>query len=138
MGVPNLYKQFLLHCKDEIRQALYTFTIPSNYPIHIHCTQGKDRTGLVSALVCGIAGVPTEIIVKDYAMSQPGLAPIYSDVVKHVVDAGLSKDFANALPETMRDVLHFIDEEFGSIEKYLVSIGFRKEDQERIREIICA
>ena len=35
----------------------------------VHCNVGKDRTGVVVALLLGLAGVPTETIVDDYAVS---------------------------------------------------------------------
>jgi protein tyrosine/serine phosphatase len=75
------------------------FTKPENYPIEIHCTQGKDRTGIVSALVLYIAGVPKDLIITDYAKTQKGLAPIYESMVEDVKRAGLSEDFAQAPPQ---------------------------------------
>lgn len=98
MGVNKLYKNFLTHCKGEILEAMMVFADSQNYPIEIHCTQGKDRTGLVSAFILSIAGVPDEIIINDYAKTQKGLAPIYDEMVEEVRKAGLSEDFAQAPP----------------------------------------
>ncbi|KAI8967163.1 protein-tyrosine phosphatase-like protein [Mycotypha africana] len=99
MGVNKMYKEFATYCKQEIREALMVFTDAQNYPIEIHCTQGKDRTGLVSALIMHIAGVPEDIIVRDYAKTQKGLAPIYQSMLEEVRQAGLSDDFAEAPPQ---------------------------------------
>lgn len=78
------------------------FTDPNNYPIEIHCTQGKDRTGMVSAFILSIAGVPEDIIVSDYAKTQKGLVPVYREMLEDVRRAGLSDDFAEAPPQVIR------------------------------------
>ena len=41
----------------------------------VHCHAGKDRTGLVVALLLAVAGVAPEVIAADYALSEPNLAP---------------------------------------------------------------
>lgn len=99
MGVANMYKRFIDHCQNEIFQAMMIFVDEKNYPVHIHCTQGKDRTGLVSCLLLSIAGVPREIIVRDYAQTQKGLAPIREKMLQELKEAGLSEEFADAPPQ---------------------------------------
>lgn len=96
MGVANMYKHFLTYCQVEIRQAMMIFTDSENYPVHIHCTQGKDRTGIVCALLLSIVGAPRDVIIRDYAKTQAGLAPIRDDMLKELHEAGLSDDFADA------------------------------------------
>lgn len=98
MGVNRMYKEFATYCQGEILEAMMVFADPKNYPIEIHCTQGKDRTGLVSALILKIAGVPEDVIVNDYAKTQKGLASIYDEMVEEVRKSGLSEDFAQAPP----------------------------------------
>lgn len=99
MGVKQMYKEFAVYCQEEIREALMVFADPKNYPIEIHCTQGKDRTGMVAAFVLCIARVPEDIIVNDYAKTQKGLAPVYKEMLEDVRRAGLSDDFAEAPPQ---------------------------------------
>ncbi|KAK4510537.1 Cytochrome b5 heme-binding domain-containing protein [Mucor velutinosus] len=137
MGVNKMYREFATYCKAEIREALMVFADPQNYPIEIHCTQGKDRTGMVSALILSIAGVPEDIIVNDYAKTQKALAPIYDEMLEEVRRSGLSEDFAQAPPQNMRDLLSFLNKEYGSIENYLDAIGFGKELRDRVRSVIC-
>ncbi|KAI9031915.1 protein-tyrosine phosphatase-like protein [Phycomyces nitens] len=99
MGVSKMYRKFAIYCQSEVRQALEIFTDPSNYPIHIHCTQGKDRTGIVACLLEYIAGVPTDVIIKDYAKTQEGLEPVRDMMLTEIRKAGLTEDFANAPPK---------------------------------------
>ena len=41
-----------------------------NYPIYIHCSHGKDRTGLICALALWVAGVGLNAICDDYHLSE--------------------------------------------------------------------
>lgn len=99
LGLANLYKKFLEFCPMEINQALTIFTEERNYPIHVQCSFGKDRTGLVCFLVLAICGVPDELIVQDYAKTQAGLRPIYSELMMDLERVGLSEDFIDASPK---------------------------------------
>jgi protein tyrosine/serine phosphatase len=101
MGVKQMYIEFTTYCQAEIREALMVFTEPSNYPIEIHCTQGKDRTGIVSAFILHIAGVPFNAIIDDYAKTEKGLVPIYDDMLEELRQSGLSEDFAKAPPQVI-------------------------------------
>ena len=42
---------------------------PADLPAVFHCTAGKDRTGLVAALVLSLVGVPDDVIVHDYTLT---------------------------------------------------------------------
>jgi protein-tyrosine phosphatase len=45
-----------------------------NLPAVFHCTAGKDRTGMVAALVLSIVGVPDDVIVHDYTLTDDRMA----------------------------------------------------------------
>lgn len=96
MGVGKMYREFATYCQAEMLAALMVFTNPDNYPIEVHCTQGKDRTGIVSAFIMTIAGVSQDVIVNDYTKTQKGLAPIYDAMLEEVRKSGLSEEFAQA------------------------------------------
>ncbi|KAI9243660.1 protein-tyrosine phosphatase-like protein [Phascolomyces articulosus] len=136
MGIGNLYKKLVTYCQEEVVQTLMIFTKLENYPIHVHCTQGKDRTGLVSCLLLSIAGAPDEVIIKDYAKTQAGLAPIRKEMLHDLRRVGLSDEFADAPAQNMRGLLEYIKITYGSITNYLDQIGFNEENRERVRLII--
>jgi Tyrosine phosphatase family len=52
-----------------LRLLLRCYTTTDNHPIIVHCVKGKDRTGLVAALVQSVLGDARETIVADYAAS---------------------------------------------------------------------
>jgi protein tyrosine/serine phosphatase len=48
---------------------------PRNHPVLFHCSSGKDRTGLIAALILAVCGLSDEEIFDDYEKSQTYLAP---------------------------------------------------------------
>lgn len=51
----------------------------------IHCSAGKDRTGVLVALILGIAGVDEERIAEEYALSEVGLAEWREAILRHLM-----------------------------------------------------
>lgn len=70
-GVPNamseLYISLLKHDQYALCEVLRTLLSPGC--VLFHCTAGKDRTGVVSMLLLKLAGVPDDIVVRDYAVT---------------------------------------------------------------------
>ena len=58
------------HCQPELKAAMDLIADPSNHPLMFHCEYGKDRTGIIAALILVCAGVNRESIVKDYVQSE--------------------------------------------------------------------
>ena len=68
-------------------------------PLLIHCTAGKDRTGVVAAAMLAAIGITRETIIREYELS-PG--PLYSDKIDALIDAVfagrlISRDTCEAL-----------------------------------------
>ena len=77
-------------------------------PAVYHCAAGKDRTGVVSAILLGLLGVPDEVIVADYAATQENLDAIIERLMStegyHDMLSALPPDTLHAEPQTMRRV----------------------------------
>jgi len=96
-------------------------------PVVYHCTAGKDRTGLVSAILLGLLGVPDEFIVADYAATQENFEAImvrltqsvsYRDVIEDI-----PADTLSAEPETMSSLIGLLRDRYGSFRGYADEIG---------------
>ena len=63
------YREFLSDAGGQIRAALEVLADPGALPAVFHCTAGKDRTGVLSAIVLSLLGVDEPTVVADYALS---------------------------------------------------------------------
>ena len=106
-------------------------------PAVFHCAAGKDRTGVVSALLLSLLGVSDEWIVADYAATREALEAIVarllaSEGYRGIFDE-LPPDTLHAEPETMEGLLAQVRERFGSLAGYAAEIGIDRRDVERLR-----
>ena len=67
------YREMLVIGDRALGESLRLFGAGETYPAVFHCAAGKDRTGILAALVLGLLGVPDEVIAEDYALSRDGM-----------------------------------------------------------------
>lgn len=133
------YQLLLLHCQEALKVILEAVAI-STLPLIMHCTAGKDRTGLVVALLLSIACVPETRIVGDYALSGDCLASFFNEVRQHLQSRGgdiqrFERD-CQAHPDMMRQTLLFLHHRFGGIAGYLQQIGVSESTQRRLYHML--
>ena len=97
---------------------------PEQHPVVIHCTAGKDRTGLGAALLLGAVGVDEDVIVEDYALTdQYRSKQRLAEIAPQIEAAGLHLDDLRVLftapAETMAITLAHVTERWGGIDGYL-------------------
>lgn len=66
-----MYKIFVTTCQHEIKKAVMPLADPNAFPVVIHCTHGKDRTGVTIGILLALMGVPLDDILADYGRSAP-------------------------------------------------------------------
>lgn len=103
----------------------------------VHCHAGKDRTGLIVALLLAIAGVDDETIAADYAESTKNLRGYYEEQMRAHAEgtperARLQMD-ARSDREWMLDLLAYLRDRYGSPEGYLRHLGLADGEIDRIR-----
>ena len=95
---------------------------------------GQDRTGLVSAMLLGLAGVPNETIAEDYPLTAeyrinaflgPNLQP-GTDPAQYTPEAYRAR---NSPPDVMLDTLGYLDDRYGGVEGYVRSVGVTDEQK---------
>ena len=99
-------------------------------PLVFHCFAGKDRTGLVAALVLSIAGVEREAIAADYAETDLQMATRYEEWIAAAAPDRVEamRDELRCPPEWMHAALDHVDSLWGGVEPYLVGAGVRPGD----------
>ncbi|KAF7290090.1 hypothetical protein HMN09_01314200 [Mycena chlorophos] len=97
-------------------------------PCLIHCTVGKDRTGIFTALVLSILGVPDDEIAAEYSLSTQALKPVMPIIIarfkQKVGDLENWDGFNNLLsskPENMLAILQMVREKYGGAERWILS-----------------
>ena len=90
-----------------------------------HCFAGKDRTGIVAAMVLELAGVPREHIAADYGETDTCLAAQYEVWLAEAapdVRADIARDL-RCPPERILGVLDHLDAQWGGVASYLAAAG---------------
>jgi protein-tyrosine phosphatase len=133
------YMWSLERFRDLVAKAVEAVAQAPEGAVLIHCAAGKDRTGLISALLLGLVDVPTETIAADYAMTAELLASREREWLEsgppeeREAREAMSARYAPTA-EVMLEVLERLTERFGGVEPYLLEAGVRQEDLERLRE----
>lgn len=113
-----------------------TYIQPSGVPSLVHCTQGKDRTGLVVALVLLTLGVPVSAIEHDYVASEKGLATFANTRLAQIARIGLTEEWGKTDPKMIRALDEHLTKVYGGIDGYLDSIGFTEEERRKMRDLL--
>ena len=126
------YIRWLELRKPRAHGVLALLADPTLRPAIFHCAAGKDRTGIVAALLLAIAGVPAEIIAEDYSLTAPFFVAKYlaeeapPEVSAECYDwRDYQRDFCP--PEAILKVLDYLDDTYGGVEAYLCSTGLSKD-----------
>ena len=136
-GLPMVNDMLLRYGAPGIKYVLELCSDKSRHPIAFYCTAGKDRTGVITAIILRLCGVPKESIVEDYTLS----ANVYAEMNDHKAMVGAlsqrsldPKTFLGAPSYVMEDTLDAMEEQYGNVEGYLDSIGFGPEQREKLKD----
>ncbi|WP_128432678.1 tyrosine-protein phosphatase [Streptomyces cyaneus] len=122
---PYLAERYLEVAQDgtaEIRSALELVAkaAESDTPLVFHCAKGKDRTGLLAALILGLLGVPDETIIEDFTLTERA-APAFLAEWKALNNGPTPTwpGFNRTPPEVMRLFLSSLTAQYGGTEGYV-------------------
>ena len=122
-----------------LAEAIAALAAPGALPALVHCSAGKDRTGMVTAIVLELAGVADEVIAEDYHLTASFLALEFTHAVEQLkASTGLGQRLdANALacpPDLILRALRRMREAHGSVEGFLLAHGVAPEAIAVLRE----
>jgi len=124
----KLYVEILENGHEAIEKILVHLRDKPEQPCLIHCTAGKDRTGLFVAVIMLLLGVSDDEIIKDYALTTVGLEPVLPHIMgsskseemfrKNMTSSG-ALNMISSHPETMVATLKVFRDKYGTAEGYL-------------------
>jgi protein-tyrosine phosphatase len=121
----------LAHVRMELQQVLSFMAAAAPQPLLFHCVAGKDRTGLIAALLLALADVTPAAIARDYAISEVNLREGY---LKRYAEAEPARilEALRCPEEGAHNMLQFLAEA-GGVRAYLAQIGLTRAEIERLR-----
>ena len=135
------YADMLATGADRFARAIHVLAAAESMPAVFHCAAGKDRTGVLAALILGGLGVDHEVIVADYALTAAAMQRMRTWVPIHRPE--VAQQFGEtpafmlaASPEAMRNTLDRLVADHGSIVRYLESIGVDASVLERLAAVL--
>lgn len=134
------YVRYLEHSADSLTAIAEIAADPGRAALLVHCSAGKDRTGVTLAVVLSAVGVTHDEIVHDYARTREDLdamllqlrsLPAYKERL-----AALPEESLTAEPRSMRLFLARLDETYGGARKYLTGNGLPEATLDRLADTL--
>jgi protein-tyrosine phosphatase len=133
-----VYRYMIDDCGAAIASAIGRLCGDDALPGLVHCTAGKDRTGLVVALVLDVIGVPDEVIAADYALSAAYLDSGTAKAISRIraisgIGRWLDLGALGASPQVILDALARVRSRSGTVSDYLIGNGLTARDLGNLR-----
>jgi protein-tyrosine phosphatase len=133
------YVDMLTEGRESIAGALRLMADPDAYPLVFHCAAGKDRTGVVAAIVLSVLGVSDDDIADDYSLSRLGMGPFREWIIANFPDfadamSQQPEAFLAAPAEAMHLFLERLRASFGSVDAYVSGLGVGDDVIDAVRE----
>lgn len=124
--LPRLYTEVMIDQNPNVFAEIFRRVADGQLPLLIHCTAGKDRTGLSAALLLSWLGVEDDLIIQDYSISNlfyDDFVRVSGRILKQLGQLGIKEAEVYPLlvadPRTMKTTLTYIRQHYGSVEAYL-------------------
>jgi protein-tyrosine phosphatase len=118
-------KELAIRFVHQMRHFIGKLLSADGRPILFHCAVGKDRTGFAAAILLRILGIPQEVVMQDYLLTNQYIMPaqqrnmVILRLMKGKVFADAVKGFMEARPEYLAAAFDAIDSEYGSFDAYV-------------------
>lgn len=143
ISLEALYERILALHADVVVSALRELAHSGDDGVLIHCTAGKDRTGIVVALALLAAGVDRKTVIADYAESESNLSGAWLDAMLTLVEShdveitpSLRILLGGSPPEALDGAIGRIEKEHGSVRQYLLDSGLSELDLASLRAVL--
>ena len=131
------YREYATGYLPQLKSLFKYISSPENLPVLIHCSAGKDRTGVISGLIQQVLGVSPETVLDDYLKTNENLGAYTEEIVerlKKLAYFGVPWKMYMPLFDARIDYLNAaftqIKEEFGALDKWMQrGLNFSREEQ---------
>jgi len=136
----EVYCIILDHYGDAVADIMRAIVDAPPGGIVVHCQAGKDRTGIIAALLLRLVGVPAELIAADYAESQARLWPIDEKQYAEMRAQGDTSFWwqPTVTEAEMHTMLGHVEAHYGDVEQYLQGAGLSPADLAQLRSRLVA
>ena len=139
---PGRYMHYLEIGGDKLARAFELFAEEENYPFLVHCTAGKDRTGVLIGMIMDVLGASPGDIAHEYGLSDLSIDRLLAYLRSSGRDLqGTDEEIRARLatpPEKMAGFIELLHEKYGSSEAFFLSQGVSAEKIERVRGLLTA
>jgi hypothetical protein len=126
-GYAEVYRDMLERGHEAIRVVLLHVRDHPTEPFLCHCSAGKDRTGVVVAVLLKLAGCDDEVVAREYALTELGLAARKEFIVQYLLrkpevkgSRVLAERVASASYSNMWETLQMVRSKYGSMAGYVM------------------
>jgi len=119
------------YAQNGIRDVMRAIANASEGGVLFHCLAGKDRTGIVAALLLALADVQPNVIAWDYSVTTENLREAYLAANPGAPEAVLER--VRCPPEAMHNMLNHLNQRYDGISNYLHEIGLHENETQTIR-----
>jgi protein-tyrosine phosphatase len=132
------YRHMLDTAGHLIAEAVHTVAT-STAPVVFHCAAGKDRTGILAALLESLVGVPRDVVVGDYELTNQVIKDICERLARFDTYTNVRvnpwQNF-RCRPEVMEGFLDILDERHGGAEGWATAMGVEHGDLTSLRNLL--
>ncbi|MEV6099324.1 tyrosine-protein phosphatase [Nocardia sp. NPDC051981] len=139
IDLTELYGQLLGGSGEHIVEAVRLIVDPDRHSVLFHCAAGKDRTGVLAAVLLDSVGVPAEAIAHDYALTNERIQKVRDRLDALPSYEGLPQTNTGILavsPEVMLGFLRNLRAEHGGAANWLLANGLSESELQRLREVL--
>ena len=139
-SLEELYKLLIDSCGAQVGDVITELGDRGGFPAIVHCSAGKDRTGVVMALLLELVRVTRDQIVEDYALTKRYVTPLYEEL-RHAAaqighDLGRLESMLGCNRKAIREALEYVDSRYGGVGEYVRSLGVDEGTLARLRSAL--
>jgi protein-tyrosine phosphatase len=139
-SLSDMYQFWIDNCRPQIGSILTTIATHHTQTTLFHCRSGKDRTGVIAALLLNLAGVSDDLIGQDFALTREYLAERFAEWRAAASAAGEDirrvERFHDYTPQIILATMDYIRKQHGSIPDFLRVCGVSDAQMNKLHDML--